>query len=284
MGRPMQLVTTMNQVLANIAELERGRAAHSGTLAKEYRGLIKRGTCFVPYRLDAGIAFAPSRFVGYAGNRLFSHTSNPHRDGRVTNAALTRIIESPPLPDATLEKHYLAFCDQIGVSASKAGTFGVTRKYWISSEIADLLDAEVLTSIANNPKLSVTERMQLAKARLGQGLFRERLLSYWKRCCVTSCTLQMVLRASHIKPWSQSSNIERMDIFNGLLLSPNADVIFDKGLISFKDSGQMLVSPQVSPEMLQALIGKTKATIAVTAQHAKYLAYHRKHRFRAAAA
>ncbi|MHB1512349.1 MAG: HNH endonuclease [Acidiferrobacter sp.] len=276
----MQSVTTMKQVLANIAELERGRTANS----MEYLGLITRGTCFVPYSSDVGIAFAPSRFIGYVGNKLSSHTSNPDRDGRVTNAALTRIIESPPLPDAALEKRYIAFCRQIGVSASKAGAFGNKRKYWIPPDIADLLDTEALVSIANNPKLSATDRMQLAKARLGQGRFRDGLLDYWTRCCVTLCPLHMVLRASHIKPWSKSSNRERLDMFNGLLLSPNADVLFDKGLISFKDSGEMLISPQVSHETLQALIGKTEVKIDVTARHAKYLAYHRKHRFRAAAA
>lgn len=36
---------------------------------------------------------------------------------------------------------------------------------------------------------------------------------------------------SHIKPWSQSNNQEWLDVNNGLLLCPNHDALFDKGII-----------------------------------------------------
>ncbi len=279
-GTMQQLVTKMKQVQDNIAELERGRKAKPGsTLRTEYESLIRRGKCFVPYKLGPKIAFAPSRFTGYVGNKLSTHASNPYRAGGLTNVALTKIIDSPPRPNKNLENRYIRFCEDTDLTLSN-----IKRNYWIPPEIADLLDEEAeeksLASIDNNPKLSDTEREQLIQARRGQGLFRDRLLDYWKKCCVTSCDLQMVLRASHIKPWRQSSNEERLDKFNGLLLTPNVDALFDKGLISFSDSGEMLLSPQVSRKMLQVLIGKTEARIKVKVEHKKYLKYHRNlHRF-----
>jgi putative restriction endonuclease len=143
----MKVVTSADQILANLAELERGRSSASESLRNAHRQLIRRGTCFLSYQSSEGIGFAPSRFVGYMNNKLASHTANPNRDGRVTNAALTAILEVPPSPDADLEKRYLAFCDLIGVSPSKTGTFGVPRKYWASSDVLELLDQEEVAAI-----------------------------------------------------------------------------------------------------------------------------------------
>lgn len=117
----MDVVTEVEQVAENVAELERGRTASSGTSAEEYRALIKRGTCFVPYVFSEGLAFAPSRFVGYVGNKLATHANNPDRDGRITNAALNKIIGSQPHPDASLERRYLAFCAQVEFSRLRLG-------------------------------------------------------------------------------------------------------------------------------------------------------------------
>ena len=91
------------------------------------------------------------------------------------------------------------------------------------------------------------------------------------------------LIASHIKAWSEcATNAERLDGYNGLLLSPNADKLFDKGFISFADDGSLLISSQMDPKML------TKLGIAIginvgafTAQQKQYLAYHRANTFKA---
>src|SRR5690606_34146976 len=90
--------------------------------------------------------------------------------------------------------------------------------------------------------LSPTERDAVTKSRLGQGPFREKLQEYWRGCSLTGCDLAGVLRASHIKPWRLSSNRERLDLYNGLLLTANYDALFDRGLISFRDDGSILVS------------------------------------------
>lgn len=275
----VEVVTELQQVAENIAELERGRSASSAASAKEYRALIKRGTCFVPYVSEEGLAFAPSRFVGYKGNKLTTHVNNPNRDGRVTNAALNKIFGSQPHADASFEHRYLAFCAQVGVQPSQAGAFGVFRKYWVTPESIEILELDATTEITQDPRITETEKQQLVKARVGQGLFRDQLLSYWGKCCLTGCVLQGVLRASHIKPWRDCSNTERLDVYNGLLLSPNMDALFDKGLISFNDTGEIIISSQLSEPTLKSLGCNSKMRIVLKPEHAKYLSYHRKNQF-----
>ncbi len=86
------------------------------------------------------------------------------------------------------------------------------------------------------------------------------------------------MRASHIKPWRDSDNAERLDKYNGLLLIPNLDVAFDKGLISFKDDGMIMISPHLSPQEIDLLGIKKDMKIKkekLTHNHKKYLKYHR---------
>ena len=40
---------------------------------------------------------------------------------------------------------------------------------------------------------------------------------------------------------------------NGLLLTPDADHLFDRGFISFKDDGEVMVSPRVNRDDLRRL-------------------------------
>lgn len=91
-----------------------------------------------------------------------------------------------------------------------------------------------------------TTRQAIVQARRGQGLFRSRVLQYWGgHCAVTGCTITGLLVASHIKPWAASTDAERLDGFNGLLLTPNLDKLFDAGLIGFDDDGGLLASPRL---------------------------------------
>lgn len=98
--------------------------------------------------------------------------------------------------------------------------------------------------------LSETERKQVVMARVGQGAYRLRVLNFERACRVTGVTEPKLLIASHIKPWSHSSNLERVNGANGLMLAPHVDKLFDKGLISFKSNGQMIVSSKLPEDIL----------------------------------
>ena len=148
---------------------------------------------------------------------------------------------------------------------------------WIPGNPAwQVASAEVAQDPAAS-SLTVTERQQLTAARIGQGQFRASLINVWGgRCAVTGCNLLPVLVASHIKPWAQSTNVERLDPYNGLLLSSNADRLFDQGFISFTVSGQMLVKPVVTDEQLASLGLSCHLELSqVAPQHLPYLQAHR---------
>jgi hypothetical protein len=139
---------------------------------------------------------------------------------------------------------------------------------------------DIATHQSEIRNLPETERQSVIKARIGQGVFRQQLLEMWEGCAVTSVRLPNVLRASHIKPWRFSTNAERINPYNGLLLLPQYDQLFDKGLISFNETGGIIKSPALEG------IEPAKLGIAVNDQlrsfsslHQEFLDYHRREVF-----
>jgi hypothetical protein len=99
-----------------------------------------------------------------------------------------------------------------------------------------------------------TEAERLVVQRIGQNVFRDALLDYWnRRCPLTGITEPALLRASHIVPWSDCSDEQRLDVHNGLLLSALWDAAFDTGLVSFGDDGSPLVSLRLGAVAREAL-------------------------------
>lgn len=124
----------------------------------------------------------------------------------------------------------------------------------------------------------LTERERLQAARVGQGDFRNALMILWNGTCpVAGVDHAGLLRASHIKAWKASTNVERLDPFNGLLLCAHIDALFDRHLITFEDDGWMLVSAAVTKENRTRLGLVSGASISgLNSRHAPYLAHHRK--------
>ena len=135
-------------------------------------------------------------------------------------------------------------------------------------------------------ELSSTTRASLIRARIGQGLFKERVAKVEKSCRVTFVDNPTHLIGSHIKPWRESSNVERLHEANGLLLTPNVDHLFDRGFISFEDSGELIVSPVVDRVSLNRM-GINPAhpprPTSFNVDQKFFLAHHRKEIFLAAA-
>lgn len=132
-----------------------------------------------------------------------------------------------------------------------------------------------LASIIENKKLTTTQREQLVLARVGQGGFRQSLISHWGRCAVTGCEFVQALTASHIKPWAASSDKERLDPNNGLLLIPNLDRLFDQGLISFSDEGKLMVSGKLKPKERANFGLRAGMKVKLSKAHQAYMAFHR---------
>lgn len=137
--------------------------------------------------------------------------------------------------------------------------------------------------LAEYSQLPPKDRQSVIRARNGQGIFREGVIAYFDRCAVTNCTNLELLTASHIKPWKDCDAFQALDPFNGLLLSPNIDALFDKGLITFSDEGTIVISPRLSPSDAKALgvDGSMKIYKPLNQMHLQYLRYHRAHLFKA---
>lgn len=130
--------------------------------------------------------------------------------------------------------------------------------------------------------ITESEKVQIIKSRIGQGKFREKLLIESSECVITRVNDERILTASHIKPWSVSENSERLDHYNGLVLTPTYDRLFDQGFISFTDESEILISPYISPLNIKKLgLGPNrKYIIPEINKRKKYLEYHRTNIFK----
>lgn len=202
---------------------------------------------------------------------------NREKHGSETNLALNKIYGSYPVQNENLQLAFESFCVSIGVAPSRKGSFGVTRKYWATDDVAEVIVRGQEQQVMSDAMLTETQKSQIILARVGQGAFRKKLIKHWGECSATGCSQIDILKASHIKPWSESNNSERLDVYNGLLLSPNVDALFDKGYVSFDDEGKILISPYVSDRDREILNCSVELSIKLSPQHLKYLAWHREH-------
>lgn len=135
---------------------------------------------------------------------------------------------------------------------------------------------EEIDTVVKDHNLDQTTKKAIIDARIGQGLFRENLIAIWKSCSIGKYEKIDLLIASHIKPWKDSTNREKLDPYNGLLLKPNYDKLFDKGYISFEDSGIIKISPLLlEADLLAFGVSRADKLCKVEKRHKFYLAYHR---------
>jgi hypothetical protein len=143
-------------------------------------------------------------------------------------------------------------------------------------------EAEVARVLADQPGERTTERTAEVRQRVGQQQFRDALLKYWSgRCPITGVRDTELLRASHAKPWADSSDAERLDVHNGILLSALWDAAFDAGLVSFAIDGSTLFSSALGARARRALEASAiEPKLQVVAPQRTYLLWHREHVFR----
>ena len=150
----------------------------------------------------------------------------------------------------------------------------------------DVLDMEIdeieveddrhLREILNRVLSGPVERHQLVKSRRGQGVFRDNVESREPKCRITGVSNPRYLRASHIKPWRKSNDMEKIDGNNGLMLAPHVDFLFDRGFISFEDDGRLIVSEMIEDGALDAWGIPTEINVgAFTTEQAYFLNFHR---------
>ncbi len=133
--------------------------------------------------------------------------------------------------------------------------------------------------IYNDENLRGFEKQALAKQRIGHSAFSRKVKSRAGNSCLINPAFRRNLIASHIKPWSESVDAEKVDIANGLCLSPNYDGLFEDGAISFNDDGTIIISSCLSEseKLAYGLIGSE--VVQIIPEHKKYLAWHRDNKF-----
>jgi hypothetical protein len=153
----------------------------------------------------------------------------------------------------------------------------VSRTWHLSRDLPDDLSADFHAATSDLPRITESERTRIE--RIGQDLFRDRLMRDWGgRCPLTGIAEPELLRASHIVPWRTcATDADRLDPSNGLLLSALWDAAFDAGLVSFTDDGTPLYSLSLAAAARAALT--TTSKLDLTTSHHPRLEWHRRELF-----
>jgi len=184
---------------------------------------------------------------------------------RILDGLIQHSQNGPSVIDNRLEAQGVVWCERSG---------------WMEEMDAtpEHLDAEADIAAAEKSlkRLTATEHEAVVLARRGQGRFRRSLLTRWLSCAVTNCSQPEILRASHLKPWRDSSNTERLAPGNGLLLTPALDALLDAFLISFSASGRILISKTLSTDDRLALGLNSQMTLRkIFPDMVPFLRHHR---------
>lgn len=200
---------------------------------------------------------------------------------------------SYPIINNDFKDEFIPMFNDMCVPKLFAQNKSVSQKYMVKLPAAagvfllDLVGDEALniqdsmdSNSARDSKPKATEgydKEVIAKARVGQGKFRQDVMSVWNdTCAITGLNIRELLIASHILPWQLSNPHQKVDKFNGLALSPNIDKLFDKGFISFDDKGKILIKNSLSADTLEAVgVDKNMTIKNLTKEHLAYLKEHR---------
>ncbi len=168
----------------------------------------------------------------------------------------------------------------IGIEARNLSRSTMLSDWAQPSDAIGLLqwEAHQISELRKNADIPPTEKEALVMARRGQGRFRREVSKIEQRCRITHVDKEEHLRASHCKPWRDSSNEERLNGENGLLLTPTVDHLFDRGFISFEWNGDLLISPVAHlPSMARMGIDTTrKVNVGVFSSGQRdFLEFHR---------
>ncbi len=223
--------------------------------------------------------------------------------GWYENATVYRILQTVPddvMSERSLKTHnfYNIFSEHAYLIEPKDRHFQIDMKghsnIWYGDQ--GKIDSKVVDYIQNYGKeyesrieklekdtknLVGEEKEAVVKVRINQDKFRSGLLmKYHNKCCLCGVDEESVLNASHIKPWSDSDEHEKLDLGNGLLLCPNHDKLFDRGFISFDENGKIMISDRLSEASQMYMNVTGKMSIQITEDNKEYIRYHREHIFR----
>jgi len=168
----------------------------------------------------------------------------------------------------------------MGLIGQEVATQSLTAKEVkpLPADDLDYWEHKLELDIVGDISVRETERLAIVRARVGQGLFKERVSMIETKCRITGVENPVHLVASHCKPWRDSSNQERLDGENGLLLTPSIDHLFDRGFIGFENNGKLIISPVAHRPSLERMGVETQQLVNVgsfSSGQKQFLDFHR---------
>ena len=227
-------------------------------------GIVVSHAYEAPKPLEFGQAGAHWEMIGWRIDVRFSQLRGLMRPSEYMSTLAPFLPKrySPLLPNGNgLQSVYLTYLPET-FAAALVDLIGVeARELVVGRRVAEempvhagiglvMWEEHEMDQVRSDPHVTDTVRQAVVQARRGQGLFKERVMRIERACRITGVDREEHLRASHCKPWRDATNEERLDGENGLLLTPNADHLFDRGFIGFEDNGDVLISPVAHVESL----------------------------------
>ena len=199
--------------------------------------------------------------------------------GPVVGLSMPSVLaELGSVPTASLDAHLTPAAGWLAVPDLGVLDSTLMQAWRLSRALPNQLEQRFAQQVS---ALSNTERDATVRQRVGQDLFREGLMTLWRgRCAISGLDVPELLRASHAKPWATSTDAERLDVYNGLLLAAHLDAAFDAGLITILANGTVGVSSSLTSHTTGVLQLDASITVQLSPRHRAYLAWHRDHVFR----
>ncbi|MDG0789962.1 HNH endonuclease [Cohnella ginsengisoli] len=265
--REKSMVKDISEIIRNILSFDNGLFS---ALADVYSRLLYASSTLVVLKYDKDYFFAPSTYVAYMNLDKIDSLWTDTIQHKETDKVISKILEQEFITNHLLDAKYKQY---LAVSKLRANNKNLSYCY------LDVEEDLGITDITIN-SVEQTERESKIKARVGQIKYRSALIAMWQKCSVTGFQNVELLRASHIKPWRDCDNVERLDPNNGLLLIPNLDLLFDRGYISFDGDGRILISSLLSIDSRRKMGLHSNMNVILNERQKKYMMYHVEEIFR----
>lgn len=215
--------------------------------------------------------------LGSARHPLHAEVTLDQNDYQIQFVNANPLLISELSRDFSIADHRIACpsIEQLSVVFRRAAALAHSLPNQAENDFESALEEE-LKKLPEEIKNTEVERM--VRQRVGQDTYRKAMLDYWGgACAVTGVAIPEVLRASHALPWAECiSDAQRLDVFNGFLLTANLDALFDRFLISFDQDGVVIISDLVSSQDRDSLGLHAGLRLRwLTERHEQYLVEHR---------
>lgn len=231
-------------------------------------------------RLDSKADKAEKVFVAEATYRELE-SPLPVREHFAAIKPLLPVKYSPFQEDASGNSGYLYPCNE-ELALQLVALIRSVNVFKVQEEQLELA-IEVVRRTSHNPLVAWLAEMELEldlKIKQGKEQFRANLLPLWQNeCPLCGVAIEELLVAAYAKPWKDSSDLERLEPHNGILLCANHAALFKAGLITFTGGGRLRIAGKIA-EKDYSIYGLAESLkVQAVPEHAAYFRWHKRNIF-----